>query len=193
MEMADSESSDDASGNSSKQSTDNTISLKKKLNELQRKLANIDQLSYRFKAKHSKKRKYRSGLPDADESTSSRLLDESTPSSSDSTDSSLDYSSGYSPKAKRRKGKGKRKVEKEAANRYKFTALLKTQASVVPFLFEDLCSFVDFKEAIAKRQSQGKQNPHNDNITLFCEQSRLWILLGGRHFSTTSSHWKTKL
>ena len=76
MEMADSESSDDASGKSSKQSTDNTISLKKKLKELQRKLAKIDQLSHTFKAKHSKKRKYRSGLPDADESTSSGLLDE---------------------------------------------------------------------------------------------------------------------
>ena len=39
MEMADSESSDDASsGKTSKQSTDNTRSLKKKLKELQWKL-----------------------------------------------------------------------------------------------------------------------------------------------------------
>ena len=38
MEMADSESSDDASGKSSKQSTDNTRRLKKKLKELQWKL-----------------------------------------------------------------------------------------------------------------------------------------------------------
>ena len=44
MEMADSESPDDASGKSSKQSTDNTRRLKNKLKELQRKLANIDQL-----------------------------------------------------------------------------------------------------------------------------------------------------
>ena len=38
MEMADSESSDDAFGKSSKQSTDNTRRLKKKLKELQWKL-----------------------------------------------------------------------------------------------------------------------------------------------------------
>ena len=38
MEMADRESSDDASGKSSKQSTDNTRRLKKKLKELQWKL-----------------------------------------------------------------------------------------------------------------------------------------------------------
>ena len=44
MEMADSESSDDASGKSSKQSTYNTRRLKKKLKELQWQLANIDQL-----------------------------------------------------------------------------------------------------------------------------------------------------
>ena len=39
MEMADSESSDNGSGKSSKQSTDNTRRLKKKLKELRRKLA----------------------------------------------------------------------------------------------------------------------------------------------------------
>ena len=143
------------------------------MKELQGKLATgkYRSASHRSKAKHSKKRKYKSGL--LDESTSSGLLDESTSSSSDSTDSSSDYSSGYSPKAKRRKGKEKGKVEKKAANRGKFTALLKAQASVVPFLFEDGCSFADFKEAIAKRQSQGKQHPHNDKFTLFYEQSGL--------------------
>ena len=98
------------------------------MKELQRKLAigKHRSASHRSKAKHSKKRKYKLGL-----------LDESTSSSSESTDSCSDYSSGYSPKAKRRKGKEKGKVEKEAANRGKFTALLKTQASVVPFLVED--------------------------------------------------------
>ena len=46
MEMTDSESSDDASGKSSKQSTDNTRRLKKKLKNYSGnwKLANIDQL-----------------------------------------------------------------------------------------------------------------------------------------------------
>ena len=68
-------------------------------------------------------------------------------------------------------------MEKEAANRGKFTALLETQASVVPFLFEDGCSFVDFKEAIAKCQSQGKQHPNNDKFTLFYEQSGFDITL----------------
>ena len=47
---------------------------------------------------------------------------------------------------------------------------MKTQASVVPFLFEDGCSFADVKEAIAKRQSQGKQHAHDDKFTLFYEQ-----------------------
>ena len=68
-------------------------------------------------------------------------------------------------------------MEKEAANRGKFTALLKTQASVVPFLFEDGCSSADFKEAIAKRQSQGKQHLHNDKFTLFYEQSGFDVTL----------------
>ena len=86
MEMADSsESSDDTSGKSRKQLTDNTRRLKKKLMELQWKLATGKHrsASHRSKAKHSKKRKYKSGL--LDESTSSGLLDESTSSSSDST------------------------------------------------------------------------------------------------------------
>ena len=68
-------------------------------------------------------------------------------------------------------------MEKEAANRGKFNALLKTQASVVPFLFEDGCSFADFSEAIAKRQSQGKQHPHNDKFTLFYGQSGFDVTL----------------
>ena len=68
-------------------------------------------------------------------------------------------------------------MEKEAANRGKFNALLKTQASVVPFLFEDGCSFADFNEAIAKRQSQGKQHPHNDKFTLFYGQSGFDVTL----------------
>ena len=173
MEMTDSESSDDASGKSSKQLTDTTKRLKKKLKELQQKLATGKHrsASHRSKAKYSKKRKYKSGLLDEstssgllDESTSSGLLDESTSSSSDSTDSSSDFSSGYSPKAKRCKGKEKGKVEKEAANKGKFTALLKTQASVVAFLFEDGCSFANFKEEIAKCQSQRKQHPHYDKV-----------------------------
>ena len=66
---------------------------------------------------------------------------------------------------------------KEAANRGKFTALLKTQASVVPFLFEDGCSFADFKEATTERQSQGKQHPHNEKFTLFYEQSGFDVTL----------------
>ena len=82
--MADSESSDDASGKSSKQSTENTRRLKKKLKELQQKLATGKHrsASHRSEAKHSKKRKYKSGL-----------LDESTSSLSDSTGSSYDCSS----------------------------------------------------------------------------------------------------
>ena len=46
MEMTDSENSDDASGKSSKESTDNTRRLKKKLRNYSRnwQLANIDQL-----------------------------------------------------------------------------------------------------------------------------------------------------
>ena len=68
-------------------------------------------------------------------------------------------------------------MEKEAANRGKFTALLKTQASVVPFLLENGCSFADFKEAIAKRQSQGKQPQHNDKFTPFYEQSGFDVTL----------------
>ena len=55
--------------------------------------------------------------------------------------------------------------------------MLKTQASVVPFLFEDGSSFADFKEAIAKRQSQGQQHPHNDKFTLFYEQSGFDVTL----------------
>ena len=68
-------------------------------------------------------------------------------------------------------------MEKEGANRGKFTALLKTLASVVPFLFEDGCSFADFKETIAKRQNQGRQHPHNDKFTLFYEQSGVDVTL----------------
>ena len=66
MEIADSESSDDASEKSSKQSTDKTRRSKKKLIELQRKLATCKHrsASHRFKANHSKKRKYKSGLQD---------------------------------------------------------------------------------------------------------------------------------
>ena len=59
MEMADSESPDDASGKSSKQSTDNTRRLKNKLKELQRKLATGKYRSasqHRSKAKHNKKK-----------------------------------------------------------------------------------------------------------------------------------------
>ena len=76
MEMADSESSDDASGKSSKQSTDNTRRLKKQLMELQWKLATGKHrsASHRSEAQHSKKRKYKSGL--LDELTSSGPLDD---------------------------------------------------------------------------------------------------------------------
>ena len=59
------------------------------------------------------------------------------------------------------------KVEKKAANRGKITALLKTQASVVPFLFEDWCSFADFKEAIQNIKA----------FALFYEQSRFNVTL----------------
>ena len=76
MEMADSESSDDASGKSSKQSTDNTRRLKKKLKELQRKLATGKHrsASHRYKAKNSKERKYKSGLLDELTSSSSNPI-----------------------------------------------------------------------------------------------------------------------
>ena len=80
------------------------------------------------------------------------------------------------------KEKWKRKQQTETVYRGKFTALLKTLASVVPFLFEDGCSFADFKETIAKRQSQGRQHPHNDKFTLFYEQSGVDVtlaLMGG--------------
>ena len=130
MEMADSsESSDDASGKSSKQSADNTRRLKKKLKELQRKLetGKHRSASHRSKAKHNKKRKYKSGL--IDESTSSGLLDESTSSSSDSTVARITHL--IIPQKPRDVREKKGKVEKEAANRGKFTALLKTQAPVV--------------------------------------------------------------
>ena len=42
---------------------------------------------------------------------------------------------------------------------------------------EDGCSFADFKEAIAKRQSQCKQHPHDDKSTLFYEQSGFDVTL----------------
>ena len=44
-------------------------------------------------------------------------------------------------------------------------------------MFEDGCSFADFKEVIAKRQNQCKQHPHNDKFTLFYEQSGFDVTL----------------
>ena len=70
-----------------------------------------------------------------------------------------------------------KKKEKWKRKQQKKEALLKTQASVVPFLFEDGCSFADVKEAIAKRQSQGKQHAHDDKFTLFYEQSGFDVTL----------------
>ena len=67
-----------------------------------------------------------------------------------------------------------RKVEKKAANRGKITALLKTQASVVPFLFEDGCSFADFKEAI--QNIKAKANRIQIMISSQCFMSSLDLM-----------------
>ena len=86
-----------------------------------------------------------------------------------STDSSSDYSSviPQKPRDVREtiKEKWKRKQQTEA--------VLKTQASVVPFLFEDGCSL-----PILRRQLQNvKQHPHNNKFTLFYEQSGFDVTL----------------
>ena len=53
-------------------------------------------------------------------------------------------------------------------------------------MFEDRCSFANFNKAIAKRQSQGKQHPHNDKFTLFYE-------LSGFDITPDSDGWEALL
>ena len=86
-------------------------------------------------------------------------------------------SASHRSKAEKRYKSGlveNRKVAKEAANRGKITALLKTQASVVPFLFEDGCSFADFKEAI--QNIKAKANSIQIMISSHCFMSSLDLM-----------------